>query len=101
MLAIHTLEVLDGSSMQQNDCILFGNFPDVATVAGSGAGAAVTKAFAFSKPIKASYTVQVTANQDAVPYVTSKTTTGFTVTLNPRLAANTLAAGTVDIVVKG
>jgi hypothetical protein len=31
--------------------------------------------------------------------VTSKTLTGFSVVLNPRLAANTLAAGTFDVLI--
>lgn len=73
---------------------------DVATAAGSGAGASVTLAVVFKAPIPASvtsYNVHVTPNQDAVPFVTSKTNAGFTLTLNPRLAANTLAAGTNDI----
>ena len=47
----------------------------------------------------ANYNVFVSPNQDAVAYVTGKTNSGFNVVLNPRLAANTLAAGTFDLLV--
>ena len=58
-------------------------------------GASVTTAITgLTLPANSNYGVIVTPNQDAVAYVTSKTTTGFSVVLNPRLAANTLAAGT-------
>jgi len=73
---------------------------DVATAAGGGAGASVTLSVIFNQPIPASvtsYNVQVTPNQDAVAFVTSKTNAGFTLTLNPRLASNTLSSGTNDI----
>lgn len=43
------------------------------------------------------YTVNVTPNQDAVCKVTDKTQSGFTLTLYPRLATNTLVAGTADV----
>lgn len=72
--------------------------PNIANVIGSGAGAAVTTAIAFpGLPINGNYIVNVTPNQDAVPYVSSKTTSGFNVVLSPRLAANTLAVGTFDV----
>lgn len=45
------------------------------------------------------YSVQVTCGQDAVPYVTNKKADRFDVVLTPRLAANTLAAGSFDVVV--
>lgn len=71
--------------------------PNIPNVIGGGAGAAVTTAVAFpGLPANGNYVVNVTPNQDAVAYVNAKTTTGFNVVLNPRLAANTLAAGTFD-----
>ena len=47
----------------------------------------------------ASYGVQVTPSQDATAYVSGKTSSGFNVVLEPRLAANTLAVGTFDVLV--
>lgn len=98
-LDIHTIEVAPGSnSTAQPDRVVLAILEGVATAAGGSAGASVTTAIAGLQ-LPANYTVQVTPNQDAVPYVTSKTNSGFNVVLNPRLAANTLAAGTVDITI--
>ncbi len=72
----------------------------VANVIGSGAGAAVVTAVAFKTPMPdTKYAVQVTPNQDAVAFVSGKTVSGFNVTLRPRLAADTLAVGTFDVLV--
>jgi len=98
-LPIHTLEVAQGSNpLAQPDRVLIALLEGVATLAGSGAGAAVVTAISGLQ-LPVSYAVQVTPNQDAVPFVSGKTQSGFNVTLNPRLAANTLAAGTVDIAI--
>ncbi|CAJ0698779.1 hypothetical protein [Ralstonia holmesii] len=96
-LPVHTIDVAPGSNpLAQQDRVLVALLEGVATAAGSGAGASVTTPISGLQ-LPASYAVQVTPNQDAVAYVTSKTATGFNVVLNPRLAASTLAAGTVDI----
>lgn len=96
-LPVHTIDVLPGSQQAQPDRVLFANLNGVANAAGSGAGAAVTVAVTGSFPAK--YSVLVDPGQDATWYVSAKTETSFTVNLNPRLAANTLSAGTIDIVV--
>jgi hypothetical protein len=72
----------------------------VPTLIGGGAGASVVTAVSC-KGLPAKYTVNVTPNQDAVAFVTLKTQNGFTVTIFPRLAASTLAAGKIDIQVVG
>ena len=73
---------------------------NIANVIGGGAGLSVVTAVVFKSPMpSAVYSVNVTPNQDAVAFVTAKTTTGFNVTLFPRLAANTLAVGTFDVIV--
>jgi hypothetical protein len=69
----------------------------VANVIGGGAGAAVTVPVVMTLP--ASYTVQATPSQDATVWISAKTQAGFTVNIAPRLAASTLAVGTVDLVV--
>lgn len=98
-LPIHTVDVAPGSSpLAQPDRVLIALLEDVATAAGGSAGAAVVTAIS-GLTLPAKYVVQVTPNQDAVPFVSGKTQNGFNVTLNPRLAANTLAAGTVDIAI--
>lgn len=98
-LDIHTIDVVPGSNpTAQPDRVLFALLEGVATAVGSGAGVAVVTPISGLQ-LPANYAVQVTPNQDAVPFVSGKTQSGFNVTLNPRLAANTLAAGTVDIAI--
>ena len=99
---IITTEVVDGSALTKQDRIVFGVQSAVANAAGGGAGQAVVTAVAFlGKPLPANYAVNVTPSQDATAFVTAKTNTGFNVTLTPRLAASTLAAGTFDVTVFG
>lgn len=96
---LHTVSLLKGTQLAREDRVLLGVQTAVANVAGAGAGASVVTSIAFTGELPASYNVQVTPNQDAVAYVSNKTSSGFDVTLNPRLAANTLAAGTFDVLV--
>lgn len=102
---MHTVEVVDnasgqsGNSLQNQDRVVIAALSGVANVVGGGAGLSVVTAVAFANELPANYGVQVTANQDAVAFVSGKTSTGFNVTLNPRLAANTLAVGTFDVLV--
>lgn len=100
---IHAIEVPEGAlgGLSQKGRILLANLPAQANVVGSGAGAAVVTAVSGLKNLPANYTVIVNPGQDATWYVSGKTSTGFNVTLNPRLAANTLAAGTFDVLILG
>jgi len=81
-----------------SDQIIVAKKIGVAIAAGGTAGAAVTTAITGMQ-LPASYGVYVTPSQAAVVSVTSKTTTGFSVTLTPVDATATLAAGTIDIFV--
>jgi hypothetical protein len=81
---------------------VFMKLPAVANAAGSGAGASVATVVTFDPPLPndaTNITVHVTPKQDAVPFANAPTVSGFTFTLNPRLAANTLSASTNDILV--
>ena len=104
-LELHTISLVPGTVPARKDVLRVGFFPDVPTVIGSGAGAAVTltvNATLFpGLSLPAKYNVHVQPNQDATAYVTAKSGAGFTVTLLPRLAANTLAVGTVDLTIVG
>ena len=48
-------------------------------------------------PASAQYSVEVELSVDATAYITAKTASGFTVNIQPRLAAVTLAAGTFNV----
>lgn len=94
---LHTLEVPEGGyGFGQKGRALVAAGIGVANAVGGAAGAAVTVVVTGLKNLPANFGVLVNPGQDATWFVSAKTATGFTITLNPRLAANTLAAGTVD-----
>lgn len=95
---VHSVETPAGSTPEQQDRVILGMQYNVANGAGAGAGLSVSVNVVMDG-LPPNYAVAVSPNQDAVAYVTNKTSGGFTVTLNPRLAANTLAAGTFDFIV--
>jgi len=51
--------------------------------------------------LPANYTAVVNPGQDATWFISGKTAGGFNVTLTPRLASATLAAGMFDAIVIG
>lgn len=99
---IHTLEAPDGGANFANQDRVILATATLANGAGGSAGASVTVSFATQfVNLPASYAVLFDLGQDAIAFATSKTSTGFSVTVNPRLAANTLAAGNVTAIVIG
>jgi hypothetical protein len=96
---LHTVTLIKGTVTAQEDRLLVGMKVAVANGVGGGAGQAVTVAVAFAGELPANYAVMVNPGQDATWFVSGKTNNGFNVTLTPRLAANTLAAGTFDVLV--
>lgn len=96
---IKDLEVMDGSTLSKPDRIRVSLQMAVANLIGGGAGQTVTVAVTFPEVMPANYAVFADAGQDAVCFASARTTVGFTLNINPRLAANTLAAGTVNILV--
>lgn len=97
---VHTISTMTSATdFGSQDHIRMGLKLAVANAAGSGAGAAVTVAITGNFP--STYAVLVQPGQDATWWITSKTSAGFTVNLAPRLAASTLASGTIDIMLIG
>jgi hypothetical protein len=99
-LDVHTVAVVPGTNLSANDRLHAGLLEGVANGVGSGAGAAVAVAVTGLK-LPAKYTVVISPSQDATWYITAKTATSFTVNLLPRLASETLAAGTFDVAIFG
>lgn len=96
---LHTVSVNKASSaLAMSDRIAVLLQKQVANAAGGSAGASVTVALTGLE-LPASYAVFVSPGQDATWWISSRTQAGFTVNLSPRLAANTLAAGSIDILV--
>jgi hypothetical protein len=100
---MRTIEAGDGSTFAFTDRMKVWNLPGQANVAGGSAGASVTTAVSVPNvALPAEYSVLVGGlSQDATAYVTGRTASGFNVVLEPRLAANTLAAGTFDVLIVG
>lgn len=94
---LHTLEVPDGAyGFGQKGRALIGCGLGQANAAGGGAGQSVAIAITGLKNLPPNFGVVVSPSQDATYYISGKSATGFTINLLPRLAANTLAIGTVD-----
>lgn len=90
---LHTLSIIKGSILNLPDRFHVGTNV-TANAAGGGAGQAVSTVVTPGGILPPTFSVTVDPGQDATWYTTSHTTTTFTVVLTPRLAANTLAAGT-------
>ena len=100
-LDFHTIETVDGATpTNRTDRVILGFLPAVANPVGAGAGDAVQVAIS-GLILPASYNVQVTPGQACVASVnpTSKGFGGFTVTLTPLSSSQTIAAGSIDILV--
>lgn len=97
---VHTVAVVPGTNLNANDRLHVGLLQGVANLVGGSAGAAVAVAVTGLK-LPSKYTVVVSPSQDSTWYITAKTATGFTVNLLPRLASETLAAGTFDLAIFG
>ena len=83
VLEMHTVEVVDGSNIQNSDRVVLGILNNVANLAGFGAGNPVTTAVSFPTltPLPPNYSVKITPSQACLVSVTNKTWNGFNVTL--------------------
>lgn len=90
---IHTIAVAKGTKPSALDRVRMG-WGTNANLAGSGAGVAVTTTVTPGGTVQPGSVVTVDPRQDATWYTTNYTATTFDVVMTPRLAANTLAAGT-------
>lgn len=95
---LHTISLKDGSDLSRSDRLEMYLKAQIANAAGGGAGQSVTVAVSV-KNLPAKYAVFVSPSQDATWWITNRTQSGFTINLAPRLAANTLAVGTLDLLV--
>ncbi len=96
---VHSISVADASDpLSSADRLEMVLKKAVAYGAGSGAGASVAVAVSGLR-LPASYAVFVGSSADATAYVTNQTNSGFTLNVSPRLAANTLAAGSMSLLI--
>jgi hypothetical protein len=98
-LDLHTIGVVGGSDpLAHGDRLLVLLRKSLASPVGGSAGAAVAINI-VSPNLPANAAIFVTPSQDATHWITNRTAGAFTVNIAPRLAANTLAAGTFDLLV--
>lgn len=96
----HRISVLDPQAGTDfYDKTILGQKIGVVTAAGGGAGATVSTAITFAEGLPANYQVIASFNLAAAIWITAKTSTGFTVNVAPLLAATTLGAGALDVLV--
>jgi len=98
---LHTVALMKGTQLSREDRLIVGQQRGVVNAAGGGAGQAVTTTVTFLGNLPTSFQAMVDPHQDATWYTTNKTANTIDVVLTPRLAANTLAAGTFDITLIG
>lgn len=96
-LSYQSLYAPDGLATNRSDAVIFGTVS--ATYASASAGVASTVAVTWTEPVPTTYCAVMSPVEDCTYYLTSKTTLGFTLNVLPRLAANSLAGGTVEIMV--
>ena len=94
-IAYHTIHAPDGAGLNLFDRVTIGTitavYPSAATSVTS------TLAVTWSEPVATPYTVILSPIEDCTYFITNKTTVGFTLNVSPRLAANALAGGSVEI----
>jgi hypothetical protein len=100
MRFIRNIGILPQSVQDDPSQLLLGRVR-VAHVIGAGAGLSVATPVTTVKELPPNYTVVPVMEQDATCWITAKTAAGFTLNIAPRLAATTLAAGTVDVFIFG
>jgi hypothetical protein len=94
-VAYHTLYTPDGAGVNLADRIVIGSV--TVTYASGSAGAAVTTAVSWAGRIPTPYTLLMSCVEDCTYYATSRTYTSLSLVVAPRLAANSLAGGTVEL----
>lgn len=99
-LVYHSLKALTNAAPQDSACVVIGIYANLATAAGSAAGAAVTTTLNLQGEVPTKYNVQVTPSQPCAVSV-AKSGNTVTVTQTPLASTDTLAAGTVDVLVTG
>lgn len=94
-IAYHTMYAPDGAGLNLFDRVVTGTVTAV-YAAGVSTGAASTVAVTWSEPIVTPYTVLMSPVEDCTYFVTAKTTVGFTLNVNSRLATGTLTGASVE-----
>lgn len=97
-IAYHTLYAPDGVGLNLFDRAIVGTvtaiYPSV------GAGSLSSVAVSWTEPVITPYALVMSPIEDCTYYFTNKTALGCTLNVLPRLAANTLSGGSVEIIMQ-
>ena len=93
---LHTVDVLDGSTLIRQDRLILARLDQVANASGATSAAVTTAISGLSLPNN--YIVLVECPQTVFVTVTSKTNSGFNVVLTP-LTGNAVSAGHFNVLV--
>lgn len=95
-IAYHSFYSPDGLGLNLFDRAVVGTITAVYP-SGATSGGASTLAVTWSEPVPTPYTVLMSPIEDSTYFVTSKTTVGFTLNVNPRLAISQVTGGSVEL----
>lgn len=94
-IAYHTIYTPDGAGTNLFDRVVVGSVTAVYPAA--TAGATSTIAVTWGEPIPTPYAALISPIEDCTYFVSARTTVGCVLNVLPRLAANTLAGGSVEL----
>jgi hypothetical protein len=94
-IAYHTIHAPDGAGLNLFDRVTIGTITAVYPAAALTVTS--TLAVSWTEPVATPYTAIMSPIEDCTYFITNKTTVGFTLNVNARLATNTLAGGSVEI----
>ena len=94
----HTIMANDGLALNNANRVFLGSI--TATYTAAGAGAATTPVvLTWTEPVPTPFSVFMSPIEDCTWFITAKTTLGCTLNVLPRLAANSLAGGVVQLLI--
>lgn len=96
-IAYHTSYAVDGCGLNAANRVYLGSV--TATYAAAAPGVASTVAVTWTEPVPISYTALMSPTEDCTYFISAKTTVSLTLNVLPRLAANSLVGGTVEILI--
>lgn len=94
-IAYHNFYSPDGLGLNLFDRAIVGTATAVYPAAATSASSTI--AVSWTEPVPTPYAVIMSPIEDSTYFITSKTTVGFTLNVNARLSASTLAGGSVEL----
>jgi hypothetical protein len=94
-IAYHNVYAPDGAALNLFDRVTLGTV--TVTYPAATAGASSTIVATWNEPIVTGYTALISPIEDCTYFISARTTTSCLLTVNARLATNTLSGGAVEL----